>query len=162
MPFCPKCCAEYDEGYSVCADCGCELVDKLPAPPEEPTPHAMHPVLLYSTDDLNSKILTNILEQEGIPVLARSKTLAGDYVSIYSGYSVYGKKLYVDQADLSRAREILENFLAVETPEDELQEDMSSRRLRKRALTLFLIFFGIPLGSAFVIWIIGLLSRFFV
>ena len=29
MPWCPKCRNEYREGFTVCADCGVELVDKL-------------------------------------------------------------------------------------------------------------------------------------
>lgn len=29
MPWCPKCKNEYKEGYTVCADCGSELVDSL-------------------------------------------------------------------------------------------------------------------------------------
>ena len=28
MPWCPKCKSEYREGFSVCADCGSELVDE--------------------------------------------------------------------------------------------------------------------------------------
>lgn len=31
MPWCPKCKNEYKEGYSVCADCGCKLVDEIGA-----------------------------------------------------------------------------------------------------------------------------------
>ena len=31
MPWCPKCRNEYVEGMTVCADCGCALVDS----PEE-------------------------------------------------------------------------------------------------------------------------------
>ncbi|MBO4980684.1 MAG: hypothetical protein J6C84_02150 [Lachnospiraceae bacterium] len=30
MPWCPKCKNEYREGFTVCADCGCELVDQEP------------------------------------------------------------------------------------------------------------------------------------
>lgn len=30
MPWCPKCRNEYKAGYTVCADCGCELVEELP------------------------------------------------------------------------------------------------------------------------------------
>ena len=29
MPWCPKCKNEYKAGYTVCADCGTELVDSL-------------------------------------------------------------------------------------------------------------------------------------
>ncbi len=29
MPWCPKCKNEYKDGFTVCADCGCELVDSL-------------------------------------------------------------------------------------------------------------------------------------
>ena len=28
MPWCPKCKSEYREGFTVCADCGSELVDE--------------------------------------------------------------------------------------------------------------------------------------
>ncbi len=173
MPFCPECHDEYDEGYTICADCGCTLVDALaakPMLPEEPL-RAMRPALLYSTDSLQSRIISNILEQEGVPVLVRDKTLSGNYVSIYSGYSVYGKKLYVDEADLPRAQQILESFLVPKPIEEndnsDLLEDtptedtVSSRRLRNRALILFLIFFGIPLGGSFIIWITWFLSQFF-
>ena len=31
MPWCPKCKNEYQEGFTVCADCGTPLVDELPA-----------------------------------------------------------------------------------------------------------------------------------
>lgn len=36
MAWCPKCKSEYREGYTVCADCGCELVEELPRE-ESPT-----------------------------------------------------------------------------------------------------------------------------
>jgi predicted nucleic acid-binding Zn ribbon protein len=28
MLLCPKCKAEYEEGYTVCSDCGCELIEQ--------------------------------------------------------------------------------------------------------------------------------------
>lgn len=34
MAWCLKCKSEYREGYTVCADCGCELVEELPAQAE--------------------------------------------------------------------------------------------------------------------------------
>ena len=120
----------------------------------------MRPTLLYSTDGLQSQLIANILEQEGIPVLVRDKTLAGNYVSIYSGYSVYGKKLYVDEADFSRAQEILESFLAVGDTTDALSDDTPVqddsldgipffRRAGGRALLILLI----P-AAAWLIWLV--------
>lgn len=35
MPWCPKCETEYKEGYTVCADCGTELIDSLEEKQEE-------------------------------------------------------------------------------------------------------------------------------
>ena len=29
MPWCPKCKNEYQDGYKVCTDCGCELVESM-------------------------------------------------------------------------------------------------------------------------------------
>ena len=36
MAWCPKCKCEYVEGVTICADCGCELVDKLQEEQPEP------------------------------------------------------------------------------------------------------------------------------
>lgn len=36
MPWCPKCKSEYREGFTVCADCGVELVENLPEEKEAP------------------------------------------------------------------------------------------------------------------------------
>ena len=35
MPWCPKCKDEYEEGITICADCGCELVNDLSLVEEE-------------------------------------------------------------------------------------------------------------------------------
>lgn len=35
MPWCPKCKNEYREGFHVCAECKCELVDELPITQED-------------------------------------------------------------------------------------------------------------------------------
>ncbi len=38
MPWCPNCKEEYREGFTVCVDCGAELVEELPTEEEKPIP----------------------------------------------------------------------------------------------------------------------------
>ncbi len=42
--YCPQCAAEYREGFAVCADCGCELVQQKPAVP--PVDHSGYLALM--------------------------------------------------------------------------------------------------------------------
>ena len=42
--FCPKCKAEYREGFTVCADCGVPLVETLPASP------VLEPVFFFAAE----------------------------------------------------------------------------------------------------------------
>jgi hypothetical protein len=71
--WCPKCGAEYREGFSECADCGVALVDEAP----EPTPHhhAEPPVHgPFSPDDDTVELLrTNRVEAEVIAARLRSE-----------------------------------------------------------------------------------------
>ncbi len=56
MPWCPKCKNEYREGFRVCADCGCELVETLP---EE-----KHPLTFGTKEEMTR--LAEFLEYSGI------------------------------------------------------------------------------------------------
>lgn len=38
MPWCPKCSSEYRDEFTVCADCGSELIDQNPNPPSTSAP----------------------------------------------------------------------------------------------------------------------------
>ena len=55
MPSCPKCKNEYKEGYEVCADCGCKLMDSIG--PEM--------VAYFGTEDEADRIVS-YLEENGI------------------------------------------------------------------------------------------------
>lgn len=51
MPYCPKCKAEYREGFTVCADCGEALVDEIKQPMKKA---GFINKLLMETDDKDS------------------------------------------------------------------------------------------------------------
>lgn len=73
MPWCPDCRTEYDPGNAVCADCGADLVDEMPAGNE--------PAVVYEADSLaEAQVVEATLESEGIPayVSPASTLLAGE------------------------------------------------------------------------------------
>ena len=61
MPWCPKCKNEYRDGVTVCADCGCELVDSL----EE-----VERVKLYFGEEEQLNAMKEFLEYNGIEGIA--------------------------------------------------------------------------------------------
>ena len=60
--YCPKCRAEYQEGFTECADCGVALVRELP-PEEEPEYLEYEEVLAtYNAGDI--AMVTSLMEKE--------------------------------------------------------------------------------------------------
>lgn len=62
--FCPDCSAEYREGFTVCADCNVDLVDKLPPEPEPEFVNLVEVLATYNPADV--AFLKSLLESEGI------------------------------------------------------------------------------------------------
>ncbi|MCL2337359.1 MAG: DUF2007 domain-containing protein [Firmicutes bacterium] len=140
MAFCPSCKAEYREGFTVCADCGETLVEKLALPPEKPEEPVRYekyekpvmfecpatedvalgqPVLLYSgADDVNANILLATLKDHGIPVFLKRRGAGDIYIGRDKSFAV---EIYVQAAMLDRAREIL-NYII---PEESMIEDFA-------------------------------------
>jgi hypothetical protein len=64
--FCPKCRAEYREGFNTCSDCNVDLVEDLP-PLEEEQPEFVHYVEILATyNPADIVFLKSLLESEGI------------------------------------------------------------------------------------------------
>jgi len=70
--FCPKCKAEYRAGFTVCADCGVPLVDKLPEEKElSPKPPYKQFKALFSTAEI--AIIKSILDDAKIDYYFRGE-----------------------------------------------------------------------------------------
>lgn len=65
--FCPKCRAEYREGFYVCSDCNTDLVDKLPTLPAEEKPEFIEYVEVMGTyNPADAALIKSILDSENI------------------------------------------------------------------------------------------------
>ena len=62
--FCPKCRAEYREGFSVCVDCDSDLVDELP--PEEVPEFTKYVEVLGTYNPADVALIKSILDAENI------------------------------------------------------------------------------------------------
>jgi hypothetical protein len=107
--WCPKCGAEYREGFSECADCGAALVDAPPAPkPPEQTHHHVDgsfspdddTVELLRTNRLEAEVIAARLQSEGIPAVVFD---ADPYGSGPLLTSSEGVRVMVRRADLEVA-----------------------------------------------------------
>lgn len=100
--ICPKCGAEYQDGYTECADCRIPLVE-----PEQMETIVWHPAKLTSTySRMEADMIEAFLRDEGISVM-RKALGSGDYMNIIMGFSIYGEDIYVDRGDYEKAEGLL-------------------------------------------------------
>lgn len=110
--WCPRCGAEYREGFSECADCGVALADTPPAP--EPRPHRHeHEVVhgpfspdddtveLLRTNALEAEVIAARLRSEGIPAVVFGNNRYGPAGPILANAT--GVRVMVRRADLEVA-----------------------------------------------------------
>lgn len=155
MPYCPKCGDEYDEGYTMCADCGVPLVEGGPAPRPEETPPAPEKSmkrarLMTVPNQALRAMVVEVLEHGGILAYVAGRE-AGSYMSALMGYSIYGEDIYVDEGDLAAARELTAGMMdGAEAPEAEAEEQRFFEGGRGRARILLLFNAGV--------WVVFLLA----
>lgn len=142
MPFCPKCKAEYREGYNKCKDCNIELVDELveDIPEEEELYFDSEAVLLKTASNcIEASIIESILDENKIPHCNSNETEAvssiiGSRLSItidiYVPESKYELALsLINDVDMENIEfteeEVLEEFESEygEEDEEESEED---------------------------------------
>ena len=87
--FCPKCGDEYRPGFTRCADCDVDLVEKLPPTLEDAEPPELVTVL-ETGDQSMAAVARSVLEGANIPCIARNEKLQNlfGWGSIGTGYNV--------------------------------------------------------------------------
>lgn len=109
MPWCPRCTTEYRDGFTICTDCGAKLVDKLPETQECPnTGRPAKPVrLMHCPSTFDADATLALLRSFDIPCFSQPDMGAE---KAYTGFSMTGETIYVEQAQLGNAREIVRGF----------------------------------------------------
>lgn len=109
MPWCPKCRAEYREGFFVCNSCSEQLVDDLPLDAEYNVSRFKYdpPEFLISLKDgREAEVVESLLTAYQIPVIKKFRD-AGAYLEICTGTTVFGVDVYVPSRLLQKAKDIL-------------------------------------------------------
>jgi len=157
MPWCPKCRAEYRQGFKICSDCNTDLVDELEQIKKNSgTEYDDEAAYLTSVSNrIEAEMIEALLNSHGIPVLKKSRE-AGGYLDIYMGATIFGVDLYVPSKLLKKAKEIIaSNPENVEEDVQDYSEEEDSSELdekydeKRRTNTWILLLFYIGL-----LWII--------
>lgn len=107
MPWCPKCGAEYREGFKNCSDCNTDLVDHLEHSETNSNLEDDSETYLTSvSNSIEAEMMEALLTSSGVPVLKKFRG-AGGYLTIYMGATNLGVDLYVPSKLLAQARDIL-------------------------------------------------------
>ena len=101
MPWCPVCNTEYEEGRTVCSDCGATLTDTPPAPHSEPV------VVLHARTADEAHVAEATLAAEGIEAyVQRPDAVMPEYGNVEDMDSPQ-MDVVVPAEAAQRAREIL-------------------------------------------------------
>jgi len=114
--YCPRCGAEYREGFASCSDCRVALVTE---PPEESPPVDVDLECVFeSTNPALLAVVKSLLEDAGIDYLS-----SGD--AQFSVLPVLPVRIEVDHSRAEEARALLEDLESADEP-DEPDEDSQS------------------------------------
>ena len=102
--FCPKCKAEYREGYTMCADCDVSLVSELKSEPEEIPEYVDWIKLITFTDRYEADLAKGLLEANEIEAVIYSDDCGSVDPALTFGLGV---RLLVKEEDVKQAKAIL-------------------------------------------------------
>ena len=141
MPWCPKCKAEYREGFTKCASCDVTLVDELPeqteeelAPPETSEGVQLRePIAVYTAESrVNAEMVRDVLRDSGLAV-AMQRVLLEHSGAVTGKRARYGVALLVESADTAKARALIDE-LKQALEQEELDEDELARLAEEQSM----------------------------
>lgn len=129
MPWCPKCGAEYREGFTECSECRAPLTDEMPDSKREEQERVLpsgmkQPVVIHTAANaLEASTVCDYLREHDVVVLDRPAAFR--QAQAYSGADArFGVEIVVDVSQTARARQLIEelneNLNAAPVDEDEL------------------------------------------
>lgn len=105
MSWCPKCGAEYVEGFFKCSDCECELVDVLEQSNTED--HDEEKFLMTVNDSMEAEMIGGFLLENNIPTLLKHRE-SGAYLELYCNLTFFGIDIYVPSRLWYEAKELIQ------------------------------------------------------
>ncbi|MBN1905921.1 MAG: DUF2007 domain-containing protein [Deltaproteobacteria bacterium] len=102
--FCPKCKAEYREGFLRCTDCDIDLVFELPPEPDDIPEYVDWINLISFPDKYEADLAQGLLEANDIEAVTTSDDCGSAYPSMTY---VQGIRLMVKKEELELAKEVL-------------------------------------------------------
>ena len=108
--FCPQCRSEYRAGFTRCADCGVDLVDRLPERRKAAADTGnTEPVIVFFTMDASEAALVrSLLEASGVDVYAFNENVS----RMFHFTEMAGIRFAVAPSQAELAQEILAEYRA--------------------------------------------------
>ena len=115
MPWCPNCKTEYQDGYTVCSDCGSTLVESLEqAAAEEAAEYIRDAAASFPDDTGFETEEIQEAQEETLPECLEVTAVAddGEIMAVqHKEYAVYGLQFHPESIMTPEGRTILANFL---------------------------------------------------
>jgi hypothetical protein len=102
--FCPKCGAEYREGFTVCADCGVSLVYERPAETHDEVEYVEYEEILRTFNPADVAVIKSILDGAEIPYFFKGENF------LLVRPLVEPAALMVSKEQAARARDLLKDL----------------------------------------------------
>jgi len=128
--ICPKCGAEYREGFYTCADCNVSLVNEnensvIETPADDEAEESGLVAILETENALLLSDLVDLIEKDGIPYLVQSGTVLGFGELQQSDDLVWRAVLSVPQRFTSKVREVMATLKAQSDSPDSASDSES-------------------------------------